>query len=171
MKQPRKIAVGIDSIGRTIRVKHGHNPSSGRSRVYNSWAKMKARCLNPKIDCWAYYGGRGITVCERWMEFDKFYEDMGDRPMGTTLDRINTNLGYFKENCRWSTRKEQMHNTRRNKWIEYGGLRLTISQWAIHLKYSRNALMTRLKSGWSMEKIVNTPIAYRKPRQDRQFGG
>lgn len=83
--------------------------------TYSSWQHMKDRCLNPKNKYYNNYGGRGIIVCDRWMKFENFLEDMGDRTKELSLDRIDNNKGYSKENCKWSTRKEQMNNTRRNR--------------------------------------------------------
>lgn len=90
--------------------RHGmHN-----TKTYHSWEQMKQRCLNPKATRYPTYGGVGITICERWSEFKNFYEDMGIRPAGTTLDRINPYGNYEPNNCRWATYKEQVHNRRRN---------------------------------------------------------
>lgn len=85
------------------------------TRAYVSWHNMIYRCTNPKDKKWKYYGGRGIRVCSRWKQFDLFYKDMGDRPEGTTLDRIEGDKGYYKENCRWADRKTQQENRRLRK--------------------------------------------------------
>lgn len=86
-----------------------------RTSTYQCWADMKSRCLNPEHKVFSYYGGRGIAVCDKWLHFMGFYEDMGDKPEGLTLDRINNDKGYSKENCKWSTRKEQLLNRRTRK--------------------------------------------------------
>ncbi len=81
--------------------------------THNSWRSMRGRCLYPKEPGYARYGGRGITVCDRWAKFSAFLEDMGERPsVHHTIDRKDPNLGYFKENCRWATRSEQRRNQR-----------------------------------------------------------
>ena len=94
---------------------HGHGGSSARgikySRTYATWVGMRARCENPKRFAYERYGGRGITVCERWSSsFENFLADMGEAPAGLSIDRIDNDLGYFKGNCRWATAKEQANN-------------------------------------------------------------
>lgn len=100
----------------TVNVKHGHTRHYKKSRTYESWRNMKKRCYYPGHHNYKRYGERGITVCDRWKNsFILFLADMGERPEGMTLDRINPNLGYFPENCQWATPKQQANN-RRTKW-------------------------------------------------------
>ena len=85
-----------------------------KTPTHNSWSSMKARCLNPLDDNYRFYGAKGVTICERWMDFQNFYEDMGTRPDSTSLDRINPFGNYELSNCRWATAETQLQNTRKN---------------------------------------------------------
>lgn len=94
---------------------HGHTKAKervGTSLSYRSWDAMRARCSKPNNISYPYYGGRGIKVCERWLDFKNFIEDMGERPEGLTLDRIDVNKDYEPGNCRWATGSEQALNKR-----------------------------------------------------------
>jgi hypothetical protein len=94
-------------------LKHSNRMSDYTSPTYNTWRGMKLRCYNKNREDYKHYGGRGIEVCERWRSsFVAFLEDMGPRPPGMTLDRIDVNKGYCKDNCRWATKAEQERNKR-----------------------------------------------------------
>jgi len=136
---------------RIINRKHGMWETS----EWGAWTSMKERCTNKNHPSYCHYGGRGITVCPQWLKsFENFYADMGPKPAGLTLDRINNDSGYYKENCRWATRKEQSRNQRRNVYVEAFGRRLIVTDWAGVLKISPTSLREALKAGETLEHIV-----------------
>lgn len=100
------------------RATHGHCRNGRSTRTYDTWTGILARCTNPNTKGYRNYGGRGIAVCDRWLDFAAFLADMGERPEGKTLDRINPNGGYEPGNCRWATPKEQSANTRRARGLK-----------------------------------------------------
>lgn len=100
---------------RNGKFKHGHNNRLGQSPTYKSWDDMLSRCRRPSHNSYPQYGGRGITVCERWLDFRNFLADMGERPAGMSLDRRDGSKGYDPGNCRWATQKQQVRNSSRPK--------------------------------------------------------
>lgn len=125
--------------------------------TYNSWKAMRARCLNANHVAYHNYGGRGITICERWESYDLFVFDMGFAPNGHSLDRIDNAQGYFVSNCRWSTVKEQLNNQRRNVRLTFEGRTMTASQWAEELGIGASTLLKRLnKYGCSVERALTS---------------
>lgn len=135
-----------------IHTKHGMHSS----REYSTWENMIQRCTNPKARKYHLYGGRGITVCDRWLKsFQDFYEDMGFRPENTSLDRIDNDKGYFKENCKWSTSKEQAVNVRIfNHRVKNNGVVKTIEEWLIDLKLHRDVFKSRVLRGLSFKSAL-----------------
>ncbi len=129
------------------------------TRVYCIWYTMIQRCTNPKAKKYSNYGGRGITVCNKWKTFEGFYQDMGDPPTDKhTLDRKNNDLGYSKGNCRWATPIEQGRNTRRNRMITYQGQTKCIAEWASITKINERTIHNRIyRSGWPVERALTEP--------------
>jgi len=124
---------------------------------YVAWDHMKSRCTNPGHKQYESYGGRGITVCDRWADFAAFYEDMGPRPTELhTLDRRDNDRGYSKENCRWATRTEQNRNHRANRMISYQGKTQCVAAWAQELGVADSVIRVRLARGWDTERILTT---------------
>jgi hypothetical protein len=123
-----------------------------RTPTYRSWNEAVGRCTRPTNKRWNRYGGRGITVCDRWLVFENFLADMGERPPGTSLDRINNDGNYEPGNCRWATPIQQQNNrsdTRR--------LSVTLAELSRIIGMSRRLLWRRLNDGWSVEKAAMAP--------------
>lgn len=135
------------------------------TKIYKIWTAMLQRCENPADRGYKNYGGRGITVDERWHSFEHFYEDMGDRPDGMSLERIDNNKGYAKNNCKWATKIEQMQNLRKNRMITYKGITLCVAEWERKMGYKPSVIAGRLVLGWSIDDAINTPPKYRKSKK------
>lgn len=120
---------------------------------FSTWMRMRQRCTDPRNISFKLYGGRGITVCDRWREsFEAFLADMGTRPEGASLDRIDPNGNYEPANCRWATPTEQCNNKRRNIRITHDGRTLTVAEWARELGLKDATLRRRLRVGEPVEK-------------------
>lgn len=126
--------------------------------AYKSWQAMKTRCSNPNTACYKNYGERGIYYCKEWETFENFYRDMGDRPEGLTLERINNNLPYSKDNCRWATTAEQNRNTRQNILLEKDGRIMCLTDWAAELKIPYPTLQDRVRRGWPADCVLRTCV-------------
>jgi hypothetical protein len=136
------------------RRKPGTTHGKSGSPEWFSWKNMRTRCENPGRPDWGRYGGRGIVVCDRWQDFLNFLSDMGPRPTGTTLDRIDSNGDYEPGNCRWATDIEQQNNKRNNHRIEYAGRTQTITEWARETGLRSDTLRFRLGSGWPIDRAL-----------------
>lgn len=135
---------------------HGHASRQVKSSTYSVWRGVIDRCTNPKQAAYQDYGGRGIKVCERWLKFENFLADMGERPEGKELDRKNNDGDYEPNNCRWVTHRSNMNNTRRNVYITHEGKTRTLSQWARKTGMNRNTLKARIRMGWSISEVLAT---------------
>jgi hypothetical protein len=118
---------------------------------------MRSRCLNPSDQNFANYGGRGITVCERWRSFEAFLADMGERPPGHSVERKDNDGPYSPENCVWATRVEQANNSRRNLRVAFQGETLTATQWARRFGLRPQVVRWRLHRGWPIERALAEP--------------
>lgn len=141
--------------------KHTTHGATGTPE-HESWASMLSRCFNPSVDHFHMYGGRGITVCDRWRKsFSNFLVDMGLRPSGTTLDRYpNRDGNYEPGNCRWATPDQQSNNTRRNRFYVLNGKRLTMKQIAVEVGISYWTLRGRLDRGMPVEAAIRPAYCF-----------
>jgi hypothetical protein len=153
------------------RTTHGHAGGVNKkvSGEYAVWHAMRRRCYGVNTKAYPDYGGRGIKVCDRWLEpdgrgFMNFLEDMGRRPSPKhSIDRIDVNGNYEPRNCRWATRSEQNRNRRDTRYIEYNGQKKSLTCWSEQTGLNASCISFRLKSGWSVEDALTKPSAYRKP--------
>ena len=141
----------IANIGKANR-KHGYADSPTQT----SWVEMKRRCYAVHRKEYPNYGGRGITVCERWLNsFENFLEDMGERPAGYTLERINNDGNYCPENCKWIARREQERNKRTNSVHDFNGRRMSVVEAAEMFGLKPGTIYQRLRRGWSPDKSIS----------------
>ena len=156
------------------KLKNGHTKSCGcakkgvnrkygeiDTRLYNIYLKMVRRCYIPKDPAYKYYGARGITICDEWLNdrstFFRWARENGYSDE-LTIDRLNVNGNYEPSNCRWATRKAQALNRRNNQYLEMNGVRKTVAEWSMEYKINRTTLGNRLKRGWNVEKALTYPI-------------
>lgn len=158
----RRSAIGLRST------KHGHAAGYEKTSEYQTWRSMRARCYRRSNKAWPQYGGRGITICDRWRDdFAAFLADMGPKPSPShSVDRIDNDGPYSPENCRWATGTEQGRNTHRNVVVEYGGRSLCIAEWAEVTGLSYTSLRKRLGRGWTIERALN--FAQRVTRRSKR---
>ena len=131
------------------------------TRLFSIWSNMKTRCYNKNVRSYKNYGGKGITICDEWLEnFEKFYKWSMSNGYSDELsiDRINPNGNYEPTNCRWVNSKIQANNTSRNHMITHEGITLTVMEWSERLNVKYRTIMSRLNSGWSEEDALNKPV-------------
>jgi hypothetical protein len=137
---------------------HEYTHNMTGTKTFKSWESMKQRCLNKNAPDYISYGGRGIKVCNRWVNsFDNFLSDMGLRPNDKTLDRMDVNGDYTPENCRWATKQEQEQNKRNTLKITAFGETKTVHEWANQYNLAARVIIERVKVGWDSEKALVTP--------------
>jgi hypothetical protein len=136
------------------RVTHGMS----ETRTYRIWCSMYTRCNYQKNVSYKNYGGRGITICERWRSFENFFADMGHPPSDKhSIDRVNNDGNYEPSNCRWATPNEQAGNSRNAIRLTFGGLTFSISEWSRRTGLKRATINARIEKGWSAERALTTP--------------
>lgn len=140
---------------RETMTKHGGSIGMG-ARWYQIWTGMIDRCRNPNSLRFNRYGGRGLAVCERWLDPKAFHADMGDPPPGMTIERINNDSGYSPENCRWATKKEQNNNRSSTRIISFGGESLSAAAWAERIGIGKATMYYRLRT-WPLERALTEP--------------
>lgn len=129
-----------------------------RDPTYKAWYDILYRCQNPNASCYGYYGGRGIRVCAKWQHFEGFLEDMGRRPSAKhSIERIDVNGHYTKENCCWLLIKLQQLNRRSNRIIDFKGERMPLKSWVNRFGQSYTRVQKRLLKGWDIERALLTP--------------
>lgn len=131
-----------------------HGDSRRAGSVYTVWQDMRNRCTKPSDPAYMDYGGRGIMVCERWMAYENFRDDMGPRPAGTSLDRLDNDGPYAPGNCRWATRKQQARNTRRNRFVSYEGVFVTLAEAAERSGLPYSLIKERARRGVTDEAAL-----------------
>ena len=131
-----------------------------KTRLFRIWGNMKSRCTNPNVACYKHYGGRGISVCDEWLnDFESFYKwaISNGYADNLTLDRIDNDGNYEPSNCRWATVKEQRLNRKDVKYLTFNGKTLTQKEWGLELGGGESLVEGRLLRGWSLEKALSTP--------------
>ncbi len=121
---------------------------------------MVTRCTNISVKSYADYGARGISVYASWLLFENFLADMGEKPAGATLERIDNEKGYEPDNCKWATKTEQARNTRANKFVEYKGQRMTQIEFSETIGQKQSTVSYRMREGWTPEQIANIPAKF-----------
>jgi hypothetical protein len=133
--------------------KHGMADTS--MKEYRQWRDMRQRCNSSHHKLFPYYGGRGISICSEWDDFSKFHSDMGSCPQAMTLERIDNDANYSRDNCKWASWAEQARNKRNNNWQTSRGIRLIVADWATQLQVDPKTIMKRIKQGWTMDQVVD----------------
>lgn len=141
--------------------RHGQAPQGRETPAYRSWVAMIQRCYDPGSTVFGRYGGRGIIVCDRWRfgeggfsGFECFFQDMGERPTGKSLDRDDANGNYEPGHCKWSTAIEQARNRRSTRWVLYGGIEMSLAEAVERSCQKPDTVKRRLIRGWPLSRAV-----------------
>lgn len=151
----RKLVFGVQNL------KHGECGTP----TYRSWHSMMSRCKYPQKNTKKVYFDRGISVCERWLSYENFRADMGFRPAGSTLDRIDSKGNYEPGNCRWATVREQQNNRTNTPFLTHNGESLPLMEWSRRNGISSEVIRQRIKLGWTESDAVSKPTEARRPRE------
>jgi hypothetical protein len=147
---------------------HGAATNKSPSKEYRTWTEIKTRCLNPRSASYKRYGGRGISVCQRWIDsFEAFLSDMGAAPPGTSIDRIDNNKNYEPGNCRWADVFTQAGNKRTTIKVPYKGGKIGLAEWCRINNQPYGRIAIRLRLGMPMKKALTKGILWSKPRDTR----
>ena len=142
-------------------MKPTHGKYYSHRKTYACWQGMKQRCYNKNCCNYNSYGGRGIIVCDRWMHsFENFLADMGKKPEGMSIDRINNDGNYEPSNCRWTTVKVQQSNRRKCHHITHDGITLTVECWGERIGRHPTTIHSRLKAGWSIPEALSPDLKH-----------
>jgi hypothetical protein len=134
--------------------------------TFSVWHGMLTRCNDKKCPNYNRYGGRGIGVAPEWMDFKNFFTDMGEKPKGKSIDRIDNNKGYSKDNCRWATMDQQQNNRSSNVRIKWMDIELTIKQWSDVLEVRDSRIAARIRNGWTIEDALFLPKGAGNTKRD-----
>ena len=137
------------------------------SPEWRTWSSMLTRCNNEKSKCYRYYGAKGVSICERWRSFENFVADVGPRPAGTTLDRIDNSRGYEPENCRWATIDVQNRNRGSILMVEINGETKCVADWCDQLGIPRPRVYARIQSGMALYEAITKPVNQAMVRERR----
>jgi hypothetical protein len=149
---------------KSTKPRHGHAPAKSRSPTYKSWTGAKHRCKSEHPSNFKSYRAKGISFSPKWDKFPDFLADMGERPKGTSLDRIDPNGNYEPGNCRWATGTTQGRNKTSNVLLTLSGEVRCMSEWAEELGLPYFTLCWRIRQGWSHEKALTTPVRTRREK-------
>lgn len=139
---------------KALRTFHGLS----HTKIHDAWSRMLQRCQNPNHEYYSYYGGRGIKVCDRWLEFQNFKADMGEPKKGMSLERLDNNLGYEPGNCVWATPKQQARNRRSNRIVLFRGKEAPLIEHCEDMGLAHATVSARLKRGWSLGDALTRKV-------------
>lgn len=155
LRRGQVASCGCIRIEKIVAVNKTHGMTKTRS--YRIWRHIHSRCFNKNVPSFRDYGGRGISVCERWKSFSNFLADMGEAPDGMSIDRINNDLGYSPENCRWANDLTQKNNRRTNRYIEHNGVKKSAADWARETGVPAKAIISRVSREWPIDLALTKP--------------